>query len=213
MRDWIRGWANRRRANVRGQVNFTDGANGPTTSRTTTQIWCQCPGCRGITGLQLGFQGQLIYRAINLAKVVDAGIGLGGLAGANEVGNRDRSEEADDGHHDHDFNEGETGFPGGVDLHSYSFLSVVRHEHSSRRFRQLRSVLTDCLLQPQGGFSSTDAKPAVGWLVGQKEKARNWVPGCNSIEYRKVIQGAPSLCNGSVPAFGHTGVVVTEAGS
>ena len=117
--------AHRSIANFRGQVNFTKGANGPATSRTTTQVRLQLAGCRSVTGLQFGFQGQLIYRAINLAEVVDAGVGLGGLARFDEVRNRDRSEEADDGDHDHDFDEGETGFPGGIDLHTCSVLSVA----------------------------------------------------------------------------------------
>ena len=40
------------------------------------------------------------------------------VAGAHEVGNGDRRQEADDGHHDHDFNEGEAGFAGRIDLHT-----------------------------------------------------------------------------------------------
>ncbi len=63
------------------------------------------------------FQSPLLLRRINLAKVVNTGIGLGRLTSANEVRNRDRSEEADDGDHDHDFDEGETSFAGCIDLH------------------------------------------------------------------------------------------------
>ena len=80
---------------------------------------------RNASGL-IGFQRPLLLRTVNLAKVVDTGIGLGRLTSANEVRNRDRSEEADDGHNDHDFNEGETGFAGCIDLHStYLFCCAV----------------------------------------------------------------------------------------
>ena len=61
----------------------------------------------GIAGVLLVFQRPLLDGTVNLAQVVDARVHLGLRAGAHEVGNRDRREEADDGHDDHDFNEGE----------------------------------------------------------------------------------------------------------
>jgi len=54
------------------------------------------------------FQRPLIFRSVDLAEVVDTSIGLRGRTGFHEVRNRDRSQQADDGHNNHDFNQGET---------------------------------------------------------------------------------------------------------
>jgi len=64
---------------------------------------------RSGSGLLTFFQTPLLFRRVNDAEVVDTGIGLGGLTGAHEVGNRDGSQQADDGHDDHDFNQREAG--------------------------------------------------------------------------------------------------------
>ena len=58
----------------------------------------------------LVFQRELVGRRVNLAQVVDAAIGLGRRTRFDEVRDRDRRQEADDGHDDHDFNQRETGF-------------------------------------------------------------------------------------------------------
>jgi len=54
------------------------------------------------------FQRELLRRRVNLAEVVDAGIGLRCGAGFHKVRNRDRRQQADNGHNDHDFNQRET---------------------------------------------------------------------------------------------------------
>ena len=79
-----------------------------------------CPG-RGRGGLFL-FQGPFLLGTINLAQVVDAGVGLGRGTGMNEVGNRDGGQQTDDGHDDHDFDQGETRFASGGDFHTIAFF-------------------------------------------------------------------------------------------
>ena len=60
--------------------------------------------------LQARFQGVLIHGRVDDPEVVDAGIGLGRGTGTHEVRNRDRRQEADDGHNDHDLDQREAGF-------------------------------------------------------------------------------------------------------
>jgi len=61
---------------------------------------------RRTRGLAL-FQRELVGRRVNLAEVVDASVGLRGGTRFHEVRDRNRREEADDGHNDHDFDERE----------------------------------------------------------------------------------------------------------
>ena len=61
---------------------------------------------------------QLLDRAVDEAQVVDAGVGLRGPASADEVRDRNGGQEADNCNHDHDFNEREARFTGGIDLHN-----------------------------------------------------------------------------------------------
>jgi hypothetical protein len=86
------------------------------------KVWGDVRVC-GHSGADLTFfQGPLLFGCVNDAEVIDAGIGLRGLTGFHEVGNRDRSQEANDGHHDHDFNQRESR-PGIVPsrFHSFAF--------------------------------------------------------------------------------------------
>ena len=63
------------------------------------------------TGVNLlVFQSPLVDATGDLAEVVDAGVFLRGVARPNEVRNRNRREQTDDGNHDHDFHEREAGF-------------------------------------------------------------------------------------------------------
>ena len=55
----------------------------------------------------LGFQGILVNGRVQLTHVVDAGIRLRGGTRFHEVRNRNRRQQADDGHNDHDFDERE----------------------------------------------------------------------------------------------------------
>src|ERR1017187_57888 len=57
----------------------------------------------GVTAGPVRFQRELVGRRVNLAEVVDAGVGLRGGACFHEVRNRDGRQQADDGHDNHDF--------------------------------------------------------------------------------------------------------------
>ena len=90
-------------------------AGRPVARVTASQIRLQ----RGLIQRGTGvFEQRLLLGAVNEAQVVDARIRLRRLAGADEVRDGDRGEEADDGHHDHDFNEREARLATGVDLHT-----------------------------------------------------------------------------------------------
>ena len=51
------------------------------------------------------FDGELIDGGVNLAQIIDAGIGLRRGSGTGQVGNGDSRQQADDGYYDHDFHE------------------------------------------------------------------------------------------------------------
>ena len=77
------------------------------------------------TGGSPALEREVRLGAFNLLEVGNASIGLGGRTGTHEVGNRNRSQEADDGHHDHDFNECEAGLTERIDLHNCFCLSLA----------------------------------------------------------------------------------------
>ena len=60
----------------------------------------------------------LLNRPVNLSQVIDAGILLRGSARLDEVGDSDRGQKPDNGHHDHDFYQRETRLAGGFDVHT-----------------------------------------------------------------------------------------------
>ena len=51
------------------------------------------------------FQGPLLLSSVDLAQVIQACAGLGVCAGMNVVGDRDGSQQPNDGDHYHDFNQ------------------------------------------------------------------------------------------------------------
>lgn len=87
--------------------------------RVTTDVRSEVRFRRGADTRLFGFQRPLLLRTIDLAEVVDASIHLGRGARFHEVGNRDRGQETDDGHNDHDFNERKARVLVVTDLHSY----------------------------------------------------------------------------------------------
>ena len=101
------------RAVTNGAVGIatTSGARGNTAGGVQLDVGGEVTGIidRGTSGFT-GFQGEFIGGGINLAEVVDASIGLGGRTGFHKVRNRDGGQQTDDGHDDHDFNQGETRF-------------------------------------------------------------------------------------------------------
>ena len=82
----------------------------------------------GVSRLLALFQRELVGRRVNLAEVVDAGIGLRGGTGFHEVRNRDGRQEADNGHDAHDFHQGETRFADVFGLFHFVLLSVYAAE-------------------------------------------------------------------------------------
>ena len=57
------------------------------TSTARAQIWLDAAVGRAGGDCLLGFQSPLLFGTVDLAKVVDAGIGLGGGAGLHEIWN------------------------------------------------------------------------------------------------------------------------------
>jgi hypothetical protein len=95
------------RTHIYGPENVSPVAN--RTSRHhragAAQVGPEIPVTRNCGGQFSFFQSPLLCGRVNLAEVVDAGVGLCGLTSSNEVGNRDSCQEADDGHDNHDFNQ------------------------------------------------------------------------------------------------------------
>jgi len=93
-----------RRADRGGRV----GAVGRTARQHRALEVIKDVGCRyGVRAGLLVFQGPLLHCAVNLLEVGDTGVLLGGGTGLHEVWNRDGGQQADDGHNDHDFYQGE----------------------------------------------------------------------------------------------------------
>jgi len=87
-----------------------------------------------ITGLFAFFQREFIRGGVNLAQVVDASIHLRGGAGFHEVGNGDRRQQADNGHDNHDFHQGETCLAEGFSIFHFPFsFHLMRREQINRR--------------------------------------------------------------------------------
>lgn len=70
------------------------------------------------------FQGPGLLGAVNLAQVVDAGALLRLEPGADEIGDRDRREQADNGHHNHDLHQCEPRRPDRSNFHKKVFSNV-----------------------------------------------------------------------------------------
>ena len=82
----------------------------------------------------------LLLGAVNLAKVVDAGVHLGLGASLYEVGNGNGRQQADDGHDNHDFNQRESrGFSPGC-FHNCYLLFAVYYSRPERGKRQLYNI-------------------------------------------------------------------------
>src|SRR6266540_4837504 len=91
--------------------------------RVVLQIGGDVGGGGKIAGALLQFERPLILRAFNDAEVVDDRVQLGCFTSFHEVGNRDRRQQTNDGHNDHDFHEREAGLTVCLDLHSCFCLS------------------------------------------------------------------------------------------
>jgi hypothetical protein len=120
------------------QVHCQDAVTGPRCGGRFRQRAIQIPACsqssdigiehgrrRDGGGLFAVFQRPLLLGCIDLAKIVDASIGLRRLTRPDEVRDRNRCQQTNDRHNDHDFHKGETRFAGVVDFHTILCLSVV----------------------------------------------------------------------------------------
>ena len=65
-----------------------------------------------VAGTLLVLECPLLNSAVNLAQVINAGVLLSRSTCSDEVGDRNRREQADNGHHDHDLHQRETAFAG-----------------------------------------------------------------------------------------------------
>jgi hypothetical protein len=65
-------------------------------------------GCiDSISRAAVGFDGILVDRGVDHTEIVEDSAGLGTFTGTEEAGHRDRGQERDDRHNDHNFHEGE----------------------------------------------------------------------------------------------------------
>jgi hypothetical protein len=88
----------------------------------------------GVAGGLVLFQRELAFRCIDLAQIVDTGISLRSLAGLDEVWNRNRRQQTDDGDDNHDFHEGETSLTDlGVFFHTFLFFIFIRPQPNRAR--------------------------------------------------------------------------------
>ena len=78
------------------------------------------------TGRLALFQSPLVGRRVNLAKVVDAGIRLRCRTRFHKVRNRNRCQQADDGHNDHDFYQREARLTDVFGLFHFVYLSFFK---------------------------------------------------------------------------------------
>ena len=130
--------ASRTRRNAAGRVQFDVG-------RQVPRI------VDGRPSLLAFFQRPLLGGAVNLPQVVDAGIGLRGGTSLHEVGNGDCRQQADNGHDNHDFHQGEARLAGGLGIFHILFLFsliLTRREPSHRRVTMITALFTYCLWQP-----------------------------------------------------------------
>src|SRR5262245_28443207 len=82
-----------------------------------TNVVIRAEQSRGHDRLSSGdllLQGPGLRGTVNLLKVSNARVLLTVLTGLDEVWNRDGGQQSNDGHNNHDFNQGESGLPGHV---------------------------------------------------------------------------------------------------
>jgi len=93
----------------------------------------------------LVFQSPLLASAINLLQVRDTGVLLGRRTGFHEVRDRNRGQQTNDGHHDHDFYQRETALARCLDLHTFAFFDMQRGRGERRVIMNTVTLSTDCL--------------------------------------------------------------------
>jgi len=105
-----------RRRNIaaaRGALHSATGSAVDHARATTAEVRSQRAQVRAdvVRAVLAVFQRPLLDRTVDQAQVVDARIFAGCFTSLDEVRDRNRGQETDDCHHDHDFDERETRFP------------------------------------------------------------------------------------------------------
>ena len=85
---------------------------------TTAEVLSQRGADHVVRAVLAVFQRPLLDRTVDQAEVIDTSIFASRFASFDEVRDGDRSEEADDGHHDHDFNERKARLARGLNFHT-----------------------------------------------------------------------------------------------
>ena len=117
--------AGRPGVNSQNSVSAAGGAARPVAG-SAAQVRSEHSGSRNRRGELLILQRPLLFRAVDLAQVVDARIFLRRSASAHEVGNRDGGQKTNDGHNNHDFHQREARLARSIDSHTSSnCLSVI----------------------------------------------------------------------------------------
>ena len=116
----IAGWL---QVNRIDHVNAAAGAAGFITNIFGSAV--QVASGRLVSGGLLVFQRPGCLGSINLFEIGDTGTLLTGGAGFDKVGNRNRGQQTNNGHYDHDFHQGESCFVGFVYLHRFFYFSGV----------------------------------------------------------------------------------------
>ena len=93
-----------------GALHTTGGSAVDGARATTAEIRSQRRQHDVIRAILAVFQRPLLDRTVDQAEVVDAGVFASGFTSFDEVRDRNRGQETDDCHHDHDFNEREARF-------------------------------------------------------------------------------------------------------
>ena len=112
-------------------VGSLRGARGKRASARQLDVRFDVIQRHGSGGAGFGFQRPHLDGTVHLAKVVDAGSFLGFGASADEIGDRDGSQETDDRDHDHDFDESESRITIFLDLHNFTFRFPSRRERGT----------------------------------------------------------------------------------
>ena len=85
--------------------------------RTASQIRLQFRSSGPRRGADVTVHRPFLLGGVNFGEIVDAGIGLGGSAGTNQVWDGDGCQKANDGHHDHQFDEREAALSWTTEMH------------------------------------------------------------------------------------------------
>lgn len=101
-----------------------DGAGGQFTSSGATQIGLEIGPHRRVCVLLALLEGPLLFGSIDATEIADARVHLRCLTRVNKIRNGDRCQKSDDGHYNHDFNQGEPDSMDEFTLHNDLFFKA-----------------------------------------------------------------------------------------